>query len=128
MKVIDNSIIMKKEIKGCLLELADELYENSRETIGEVLEMDIEEMDYSTLEYESGLIIQLTKMVEILYEAEEKNELDSVEDKLDFRFIKDEFDNREELRMFLKNILCEFCIDLDEFEEDIDNIVKLIFK
>ena len=119
---------MKKEIKGCLLELADELYENSRETIGEVLEMDIEEMDYSTLEYESGLIIQLTKMVEILYEAEEKNELDSVEDKLDFRFIKDEFDNREELRMFLKNILCEFCIDLDEFEEDIDNIVKLIFK
>ena len=119
---------MKKEIKEYLLELAEELYESSKETIGEVFEMDIEELDYSILEYESGLIIQLAKMVEILDEAEEKNELDSVDDKLDFRFIKDEFDNREELRMFLKNILCEFCIDLDEFEEDIDNIVKLIFK
>ena len=128
MKVIDNSIIMKKEIKGCLLKLADELYESSKETISEVLEMDIEEMDYSTLEYESGLIIQLTKMVEILYEAEEKNELDSVEDKLDFRFIKDEFDNREELRKFLLGVLYEPYTDLDEFEDIIDNIVKLIFK
>lgn len=128
MKVIDNSIIMKKEIKEYLLVLAEELYESSKETIGEVFEMDIEELDYSTLEYESGLIIQLAKMVEILEEAEEKNELDSVDDKLDFRFIKNEFENREELRKFLLGVLYEPYTDLDEFEDIIDNIVKLIFK
>lgn len=119
---------MNIETKDYLLELAEELYESSKETIGEVFEMGIEELDYPTLEYESGIIIQLAKMVEILDEAEEKNELDSVDDKLDFRFIKDEFDNRDELRMFLKNILCELCIDWDEFDDIIDNIVKLIFK
>ncbi len=119
---------MKKEIKGYLLELAEELYESSKETIGEIFEMDVEEMDYSTLEYESGLIIQLAKMVEILEEAEEKNELDSVDDKLDFRFIKNEFENREELRKFLLGVLYEPYTDLDEFEDIIDNIVKLIFK
>lgn len=119
---------MKKEIRDYLLVLAEELYESSKETIGEIFEMDVEKMDYSTLEYESGLIIQLARMVEILEEAEEKNELDSVDDKLDFRFIKNEFENREELRKFLQGILCEPNSDLDEFEEVIDNIVKLIFK
>ena len=119
---------MEKKTKNQLLVLAEELYESSKETIGEIFEMDIEELDYSTLEYESGLIIQLTKMVEVLDEAEKKNELDSVDDKLNFRFLKDEFENREELRKFLQGILCEPNSDLDEFEEVIDNIVKLIFK
>jgi hypothetical protein len=119
---------MRKDIKDYLVILAEELYENSKNTIGEVFEMDIEELDYPTLEYESSLIIQLAKMVEILDEAEKKNELDSVDDKLDFRFIKDEFENREELRKFLHGVLCEPNLDLDEFEEVINNIVKLMYK
>ena len=119
---------MRKVTKDYLLELAEELYESSKETIGEIFEMDIEELDYPALEYESSLIIQLAKMVEILDEAEKKNELDSVDDKLDFRFLIDIFENRDELRMFLKNILCELCFDLDEFEDIIDNIVKLVYK
>ena len=68
---------MEKITKDYLLELAEELYESSKETIGEIFEMDIEELDYPALEYESSLIIQLAKMVEILDEAEKKNELDS---------------------------------------------------
>ena len=119
---------MRKVTKDYLLELAEELYESSKETIGEIFEMDIEELDYPALKYESRLIIQLAKMVEILDEAEKKDELDSVDDKLNFRFIKDEFENEDELRMFLKNILCELCFDLDEFEDIIDNIVKLVYK
>ena len=119
---------MEKNIKDYLLELADELYESSKETIGEILEMDISEIDTGTLQYETDLIMQLDNMASLLIEAEKNNELESVDDKLDFRFIKDEFDNRDELRMFLKNILCELCIDWDEFDDIIDNIVKLIFK
>lgn len=53
---------------------------HSKETIGEIFEMDIEELDYPTLEYESALIIQLAKMVETLDEAEKKNELYSVDE------------------------------------------------
>ena len=119
---------MEKKTKNQLLVLAEELYESSKKTIGEVFEIGVEELDYSTLEYESGLIIQLTKMVEVLDEAEKKNELDSIDGKLDFRFLIDIFENRDELRMFLKNILCELCFDLDEFEDIIDNIVKLVYK
>ena len=119
---------MNKVIKSYLLKLAEEMYESSKDTIGDVLEMDIEDLDYFSLEYESALIFQLAELVEDLNEAEIKNELDSVEDKLDLRFIKDEFENRDELRKFLKSIICEPNIDLDELNEKIDNIVKLIFK
>ena len=117
---------MEKKTKNQLLVLAEELYESSKETIGEIFEMDIEELDYPALKYESRLIIQLAKMVEILDEAEKKDELDSVDDKLDFRFFKDEFENEDELRAFLQGVLYEPNLDLDEFEEVIDNIVKQI--
>ena len=117
---------MIKIEKDYLVILAEELYEDSKKTIGEVFEMDIDEFDYPTLEYESALIIQLAKMIEILDEAENKNELDSIDNKLDLRFLMDEFENREELKKFLQDYLCELCIDWDEFEEVIDNIVKRI--
>ena len=119
---------MNKVIKNNLLKVVEEMYESSKETIGDVLEMDIEDLDYYSLEYESALIIQLAELVEDLNEAEMNNELDYVEDKLDFRFIKDEFENKDELRKFLQSILCEPNIDLDDLNEVIDNIVKLIFK
>lgn len=54
---------MNKVIKSYLLKLAEEMYESSKDTIGDVLEMDIEELDYPALEYESSLIIQLAKSV-----------------------------------------------------------------
>ncbi len=87
-----------------------------------------EKLDYPALKYESRLIIQLAKMVEILDEAEKKDELDSVDDKLNFRFIKDEFENEDELRAFLQGVLYEPYLDLDGFEEVIDNIVKQMYK
>ncbi len=119
---------MNTVIKNNLLKVAEEMYESSKETIGDVLEMDIEDLDYYSLEYESALIVQLAELVEELNEAEMNNELDYVEDKMDLRFIRDEFENKDELREFLHSILCEPNIDLDELNEDIDNIVKLIFK
>ena len=119
---------MNTVIKNNLLKVAEEMYESSKETIGDVLEMDIEDLDYYSLEYESALIVQLAELVEELNEAEMNNELDYVEDKLDFRFIRDEFENKDELRKFLQGILCEPNIDLDDLNEVIDNIVKLIFK
>ena len=96
---------MNKVIKNNLLKVVEEMYESSKETIGDVLEMDIEDLDYYSLEYESALIIQLAELVEDLNEAEMNNELDYVEDKLDFIFIKDEFENKDELRKFLQGIL-----------------------
>ena len=96
---------MNKVIKNNLLKVVEEMYESSKETIGDVLERDIEDLDYYSLEYESALIIQLAELVEDLNEAEMNNELDYVEDKLDFIFIKDEFENKDELRKFLQGIL-----------------------
>ena len=119
---------MTKEIKNNLVELVNELYESSKETIGEILEMDISEIDTGTLQYETDLIMQLDNMASLLIEAEKNNELESVDDKLDFRFLKDEFENRDEIRKFLQGILYEPNLDLDEFEKVIDNIVKLIYK
>lgn len=119
---------MEKNIKDYLLELADELYESSKETIGEILEMDISEIDAGTLQYETDLIMHLNNMVSLLSEAERNHGLESVDEKLDLGFIRDMFDNRDELKEFLLGVLYEPYTDLDEFEDIIDNIVKLIFK
>ena len=40
---------MDKTTKNLLILMASELYEHSKEAIGEILELDIEEIDYGTL-------------------------------------------------------------------------------
>lgn len=117
---------MDIKIKNELMVLATVLYENSKEYIGEAFEMDIEELDYATLEYESNFIVKLANMVDQLNEAETNNELDSVDDKLDLRFIKDEYESSKELKSFLHNLLYEPYDE--ESEQIIDSIVELIFK
>ena len=112
---------MTKEIKNDLVALAKELYESSKETIGEVLEMDIDELDFGTLEFESNFIGKLATMVDMLNKAEMNNELDSVDDKLDLAFLREEFDSRKELKSFIGCVLYNN-------EPVIDSIVELIYK
>ena len=117
---------MDKTTKNLLILMTSELYEHSKEAIGEILEMDIEEIDYGTLEFESCLIIQLATVVEVLNEAEMTNALDSVDNELDLSFLKEGFDNKNELKRFLRGILCDMYQDDDE--EIINDIVKLVYK
>ena len=117
---------MDKTTKNLLVLMASELYEYSKEAIGEILEMDIEQIDYGTLEFESSLIIQLATVVEVLNEAEKNNALDSVDDELDLSFLKEELDNKNELKRFLRGILCD--LYQNDEEKIMDNIVKLVYK
>lgn len=115
---------MEKNTKNNIIEFAEELYESSKKNISEVFEMGIDELDYTTLDNECTLIVRVAELLKILNDKENKD--DSTEDKL-INYIKSMFENRDELRDFLQNILYEPNSELDEFEEEIDCIVKLVY-